>query len=160
MPPTASIVLIAVFTVLFILCVIADRNNMDKFVDKFEMEHPYLVSHSGMHVSKNGELIWEVHTGREIGYKVWKLQDVGYVLLRTGEEKNTQYYAFRILGRDRRILHGKYYTASRRPVIQHAKRSFDMPDEKSLIELAEFVIRYGENVKQLDESELSEKKAG
>ena len=45
-------------------------------------------------------------------------------------------------------------------MIQHAKRSFDMPDEKSLTELAEFVIRYGENVKQLDESELSEKKAG
>ena len=158
MPPTASIILIAVVAVLFVICVIADRNNMDKFVDKFETEHPYLDSLSGMHISKNGELIWEVHTGHVIGYKVWQLKDVGYVLIRTGEEKNTQYYAFRILGRDRKILHGKYYTASRRPVLQHAKRSFDMPDEKSLSELAEFVIRYGDDVKRLDETELSEKK--
>lgn len=152
MPPTASLILIAVFTVLFILCVIADRNNSSRFNDKFEMEHPYRASFMGMHVSKNDELIWEVHSGREIGYKVWQLKDVGYILLRTGEEKNTQYYAFRILGRNRKILSGKYYTPSRRPVIQHAKRSFDMPDEQSLSEMADFVIRYGDNVERLTEN--------
>ena len=151
MPPTAAIVLIAVFTVLFVLCVIADRNNGSKFTDKFEMEHPYRENLAGMHISKNDELIWEVHSGREIGYKVWNLKDVGFVLIRTGEEKNTRYYAFRILGRDRRLLRGKYYTSSKRPVIQHAKRSFDMPDERSLEELADFVIRHGDNVERMYE---------
>ena len=157
MPPTVSLILIAVFTVLFIYCVIADRNNSSKFNDKFELEHPYRASFMGMHVSKNDELIWEVHSAREIGYKVWNLKDVGYVLLRTGEEKNTQYYAFRILGRNRKVLSGKYYTPSRRPVIQHAKRSFDMPDEQSLSDLADFVIRYGDGVERLTESELAGK---
>ena len=157
MPPTASIVLIVIFTVLFIICVIADRNNSSKFNDKFEMEHPYRASFMGMHVSKNDELIWEVHNGRELGYKVWNLKDIGYVLLRTGEEKNTQYYAFRILGRDRRPLHGQFYTPSRRPVIQHAKRTFDMPDEQSLNDLARFVFLYGTDVERIEEKDLARK---
>lgn len=150
MPPTAALVLIGIIILLFVWCVIADRHNYDKFVDKFEIEHPYRATQGGMHVSKQDELIWEVVTGREIGYKVWKLKDVGYVETRTGEEKNTRFYAFRILNREKRLLGGKYYTASRRPVLQHAKRTFELPDEQSLRELADFVIAQGDNVECID----------
>ncbi len=146
MPPLVSLILIAVFTVLFICCVIADRHNGDRFIARFETDHPYVDSYLGMHVSNKDELIWEVTTTREIGYKVWKLSDVGCISLRTGEEKNTEYYAFRILGRDGHLLSGKYYTASKLPVIQHAKRTFVLPDRASLQELSEFVQKHNDAV--------------
>jgi hypothetical protein len=146
MPPLVSLILIAVFTVLFICCVIADRHNGDRFIARFETDHPYVDSYLGMHVSNKDELIWEVTTTREIGYKVWKLSDVGCISLRTGEEKNTEYYAFRILGRDGHLLSGKYYTASKLPVIQHAKRTFVLPDRASLQELSEFVRKHNDAV--------------
>ena len=157
MPPIVSLVLIAVFFVLFVLCVIADRHNGSRYIARFETDHPYVTSCGGMHVSNKDELIWEVTTTRVPGFKVWKLSDVGQISLFTGEEKNTQYYAFRILGRDRRPLHGKFYTPSRRPVIQHAKRTFDMPDEQSLNDLARFVFLYGTDVERIEEKDLARK---
>ena len=150
MPTLGAWIAISAVTLLFVICVIADRrDNSEKFITKFSLEHPFVASCGGMHVSKNNELIWESTSGREIGYKVWKLSDVGYITVRTGEEKNTKYYAFRILGRDRRPLGGKFYTSSRRPVLQHAKRTFELPDMASFDELADFVIRYGDNVVKL-----------
>ncbi|MBQ2031782.1 MAG: hypothetical protein II483_06225 [Lachnospiraceae bacterium] len=153
MPPIVSLVLIAVFFVLFVLCVIADRHNGSRYIARFETDHPYVTSCGGMHISEKDELIWEVTTTRVPGFKVWKLSDVGQISLFTGEEKNTHYYAFRIKGRDGRLLGGKYYTASKLPVVQHAKRTFVLPDRESLEELADFVVTRGTDVEKVWESQ-------
>ena len=149
MPPVVSCILISVFFVLFVCCVIADRNSSSLYTVKFELDHPYRASLGGMHLSKQDELIWEFPCGRSVGYKVWNIADVGYVEMHTGAAKQTEYYAFRILDRDRHILKGKYYTPSRRPVYQHARRTFDVPDEKSLNDVARFVMLYGKNVEKV-----------
>ena len=75
----AGLLLIIGFCIIVIIAVIFDNSVSKKFDAKFKEENPIKANHKNMSITENGKLVFYLPSGKLAGYKVWNLDEVGYI---------------------------------------------------------------------------------
>ena len=133
-----GLILVAVFAVIIVLCVMADKNANKKFMAKYEAEHQVKDSLGDFTITTNDELIYNLPSGTLAGFKMWRLSDIGSIVFSRIKGTGLQ---FSVCDHDGKAMKGEYLTPSKKPLKEKAYASFPVKLGQSKEEIAEFITR-------------------
>lgn len=129
-----GLLLIIVCAVVIVLAVLSDKKASAKFDEDFKANHPVKTSHGNMSITDNGKLVFFLPSGTLKGYKVWNLDEVGYI-----STSSTARSKFSICDKNMQVMAGEYQTPSKKPVKEKAYKSFEVGVGASTQEYVDFL---------------------
>lgn len=127
----AGLLLIIAFCIIITIAVIFDNSVSKKFDAKFKEENPTKANHKNMSITENGKLVFYLPSGKLAGYKVWNLDEVGYISISKSK--------FSICDKNKSVLAGEYMTPSKKPVKEKAYKSFEVGVGNNVQEYVDFL---------------------
>ena len=127
----AGLLLIIGFCIIVIIAVIFDKSASKKFEANFKSENPVKANLKDMSITENGKLVFYLPSGTLVGYKVWNLNEIGYI--------STNGSKFSILDKNMNVMAGEYMTPSKKPVKEKAYKTFEVGVGNNVQEYVDFL---------------------
>ena len=127
----AGLLLIIGFCIIVIIAVIFDKSASKKFEANFKSENPVKANLKDMSITENGKLVFYLPSGTLVGYKVWNLNEIGYI--------STNRSKFSILDKNMNVMAGEYMTPSKKPVKEKAYKTFEVGVGNNVQEYVDFL---------------------
>ncbi len=135
------------FVVILVLCIIADKNSNKKFIKKIEGQYKIKDQLNMVKITENNEVMIDQKSGTLAGYKVWDVKDIVYMGMNTIPTPATMNrLAFCFLDENKNVMHGKYLTPSKKPLMQYKMSTYNVDRESELNDIYEFLKKYNPNI--------------
>lgn len=148
--------LVVGFVVILVICIIADKNSGKKFIKKIEEQYKIKDSLNMVKITENNEVMIEQKSGTLPGYKTWDIRDIAYMGMNTVPMQASMYkLSFCFLDENKKIMHGKYLTPSKKPVLQYKQSTYSVDKESELDQIYEFLKKYNPNIGLIKNGEVT-----
>ena len=145
---------VIVFTVIIILCVIADSNAKKKFLKMITEDYkPKDKCGRRLFITENADVLLELGSGTLPGYKKWNIEDIAYVGLST---INRKMVSFCFMDETKKAMKGEYLTPSKKPVTQRGMKAFSPEYYDQLEEIYQFIKKYKPDVQKCVNGEITD----